>query len=94
MGTKDEKLKVNTTFNGMGSMTDSLKQLGINHEIDNICEVDIISNKKTDHIDDDNKLDTNYLNLTQDKFEEYKKQLENGGTISISVPTYKKSLKS
>jgi hypothetical protein len=36
-----------------------------------------------------NKPDENYLNLTQERFNEYKKHLEDGGTISVAITKYK-----
>jgi DNA (cytosine-5)-methyltransferase 1 len=62
-GLVKKTLKVISTFNGIGAATDALKQLGINYEMDTVCEIDKAANEtyyknniKTNHVNDINVL--------------------------------------
>ena len=53
------KLKIISTFNGIGAATEELKQLGINFDMHTVCEIEknanntyYKNNEKTNHIDD------------------------------------------
>ncbi|MEA2019793.1 MAG: DNA cytosine methyltransferase [Campylobacterota bacterium] len=66
-----KKLTVMSVFNGIGAFSESLKQLGIDYEINMICEIDAAANK-TYYTNNnyDVKKHTNDINVLLDNVEE------------------------
>ena len=60
------KLKIISTFNGIGAATEALKQLGVDYDMHTVCEIEknanntyYKNNDKTNHVDDINELEKN-----------------------------------
>ena len=63
VGYVGNKLSVISTFNGIGALSEALKQMGVDFEMDTVCEIDkdanntyYANNKRTNHVDDINVL--------------------------------------
>jgi DNA (cytosine-5)-methyltransferase 1 len=66
LGFFGRKLKIISTFNGIGAATEALKQLGIDFDMHTVCEIEknanntyYKNNEKTNHIDDIRELEKN-----------------------------------
>ena len=66
LGFFGRKLKIISTFNGIGAATEALKQLGVDYDMHTVCEIEknanntyYKNNEKTNHVDDINELEKN-----------------------------------